>query len=78
MNDQSEREEGKEPCPGLVFGKTTVIVNRRTAVLVARARDQGWFPAQTDNCPRYEIWGILPIWPMAGKGILKARMKADL
>ena len=39
--------------------KTTVIVNRRTAVfvtrtkhvLVARARDQGWSPAQTIIVP---------------------------
>ena len=45
--------------PVLVLGKTTVIVLRRTAVfvtrkkhvLVARARDQGWSPAQTIIAP---------------------------
>ena len=59
--------------PGLVFGKTTVIVNRRTAVFVARARarDQAWSPAQTDNSPNYKISGILPIWPGYNKGTFK-------
>jgi hypothetical protein len=39
MNDQSwKRKEDKEPCPGLVFGKTTVIV------LVIRGR------RAYDNC----------------------------
>jgi hypothetical protein len=39
MNDQRQnRKEAKEPCLGLVLGKTTVLVNRRTAVFVARDR----------------------------------------
>ena len=45
--------------PGLVLVETTVIVHRRTAVfvtrikhvLVARARHQGWSPAQTVIAP---------------------------
>ena len=41
MNDQSWKwKEGKEPCLGLMFGKTTVIVLWRTAVFVTRDCDQ--------------------------------------
>jgi len=39
-----------------------------------RARDPLRPPAIT---PNYKISGILAVWPMAGKGILKVRMKAE-
>jgi len=52
--------KGKEPYPDLALEKTTVIVNRRTAVFVtrtkhvmARARDPIRPPTIT---PHYKIW----------------------
>ena len=45
-------------------------------MLVARARDQGWSPAQTIIAPDIKFSGILPIWAGSDKRIFKARMKA--
>ena len=55
-----------------------MIVNRRTAVfvtrikvLVARARDQGWSPAQTIIAPTIKFEAYLAIWPIPDKEFLK-------
>jgi hypothetical protein len=77
MNDQSwKRKESKEQCPGLVLGKTTVIVNRRTAVFVTRDRAQGQ-PAN-DNCPLKICVAFWRDGPVLTREFLKARMKAEL
>jgi len=61
MHDQSgKRKEGKEPYPGLVLSKTTVIV------LVIRGR-----PVYDDCHLQINCAGILAICPGSDKAIIK-------
>ena len=56
----------------IVNRRTAVFVTRTKHVLVARARDQGWSPAQTVIAPDIKFAGILATWAGSDKQNVKA------